>query len=781
MNPDFDSEITDYSASVGNETNNTSIIATPTDINAIVKIDGVTGNSKEIALVEGENEIEIEVTAEDGISTKTYTINITRTTSTGLTTVTQMEIRDAIAPINGGAPVLEIIETDEYTGSVVWDGEPTSFSPNTGYTATITLTAKEGYTFDGVAENAFKLLCAMSATNDADFGVITATFKSPPEGYITDGNGVMAYRYTRDTFDDEPYPETFEIQGFFYNDWKQTTFSNNGYTTQYRIGAGTAIVVNATGELVALGDTGLTMDIGLDFVSEGKALQIRYTIKNTSGTLVEGLSFGSHADIQIGGDDSATITTFDDSQPVDQNRGFKMVSRDDTNLAGEYAQFNFFGKRSVGVTDVDSFWFGRYGNRRDNLFNQIEEHDLEGTDSGMAYSWQNRTIGAGGTQVYTVVIGIGGAESGEVLGYSVSYDDNVPGETITVPETQQKVENMSLTLSAQKPVRSGYVFNSWNTQADGSGTPYAPGATYTANDSLVLYAQWEVVISTEPPSSGSSSSGSSSSTYYYITPKASDGGRISPSSKVELAKNKSKTFTITANEGYIIEDVLVDGKSVGKVSDYTFDSIKSNHTIEAKFTKGESVTVPEKVPEASAQFIDLDLSGWYMGSINYILERKLFNGTSATTFEPNSRMTRAMLVTVLHRLEGNPLPIGGHPYKDALNVAWYQNPVAWGTENGVVKGYGNEMFKPNNPLTREEMASIFYRFATYKGYDISAAADLSKYNDTEDIYSWALPAIKWAVGEEIMEGIDETTLQPKGYATRAQVATILMKFIETVK
>lgn len=137
-------------------------------------------------------------------------------------TVTLLSITDAIAPVNGGTPAALIAETEQYTGTVSWDGAPAAFIPSQPYTATITLTAKPGYTFEGVAENAFTVPCATSATNTANSGVITALFVSPPTGYITDGNGVMAYKFLPRA---ESYSDygTFDIMGFFYNGWKRST------------------------------------------------------------------------------------------------------------------------------------------------------------------------------------------------------------------------------------------------------------------------------------------------------------------------------------------------------------------------------------------------------------------------------------------------------------------------------------------------------------------------------------------------------------------------------
>ncbi|MGI6361563.1 MAG: hypothetical protein ACOX05_04625 [Bacillota bacterium] len=275
--------------------------------------------------------------------------------SSGDYIVNDLVIEDAIAPINEGTPVTTI-ESDQYTGTIDWAGT-TQFVAGTQYTATIQLTAKPGYTFEGVAANSFKIPCAMSATNDANSGVIVATFISPPNGYITDGNGVMAYRYNEyDSY-------SFDIRGFYHNSWKQTTCGSGGYYTRYNINDEySGNISGVSGSPTEIPSTTLTLNIDLNFVSNGQALQIAYIVKNVDeNNDVTGVSFGSYADVQIGSDDRAVITVFDPEEAVAENRGFKMVSNNIQDRKEveegqfEYAQFNFFGKYSVGVTDVDTF------------------------------------------------------------------------------------------------------------------------------------------------------------------------------------------------------------------------------------------------------------------------------------------------------------------------------------------------------------------------------------------------------------------------------------------
>ena len=270
-----------------------------------------------------------------------------------------------------------------------------------------------------------------------------------------------------------------------------------------------------------------------------------------------------------------------------------------------------------------------------------------------------------------------------------------------------------------------------------------------------------------PPSGG----GSYTPNTYKIAATANAGGTITPTGNSIVTEFGSITFTIKPDKNYIIQDVLVDGTSVGAVATYTFSSVRANHTIEAKFVHD----CPSK------PFTDVDITQWYHEGIDYVLLAGLFKGTSSTTFEPNSAMTRAMLVTVLHRLEGNPAATSGNPFADVASRNWYSDAVVWANAKGIVKGYDSDTFGTNDFITREQLVTILYRYAQYKGYDVSVGEDTNilSYVDALNISEYAIPAIQWACGAGVMQG-DGAKLDPQGSATRAQVAAMLMRFIENV-
>ena len=155
------------------------------------------------------------------------------------------------------------------------------------------------------------------------------------------------------------------------------------------------------------------------------------------------------------------------------------------------------------------------------------------------------------------------------------------------------------------------------------------------------------------------------------------------------------------------------------------------------------------------------------------------DGVSEDAFAPEGTTTRAQLVTILHRLEGQPAA-GEAAFSDVPAGQWYTEAVAWAAANSIVNGVSDTTFAPNDPVTREQMAAILYRYAQYKGYDVTASGDLSGYTDAGAIRPYAEAAMAWANGAGLITGVSDTTLQPRGNSTRAQVATILMRFCQKV-
>ena len=273
--------------------------------------------------------------------------------------------------------------------------------------------------------------------------------------------------------------------------------------------------------------------------------------------------------------------------------------------------------------------------------------------------------------------------------------------------------------------------------------------------------------------------GSTTTTKYKITVTEGKNGSITPNGVVKVEKGEDQTFKIKAEKGYEIADVLVDGKSVGAVAKYTFKNVKAKHTIEATFKK---VEMPEQKPEEKETFKDVKKNDWYYEAVEYVADKGLMNGTGNDEFTPDANTTRGMIVTILYRLEGSP-EVSMSTFTDVANTEYYAKAVAWAEKNGIVNGYGEGKFGPNDVITREQLAAIMYRYSNYKKYDTSVGEDTNilSYNDISELSEYAVSSMQWACGAGLVNGIGDGKLAPKGNATRAQLATILMRYCESNK
>ena len=256
---------------------------------------------------------------------------------------------------------------------------------------------------------------------------------------------------------------------------------------------------------------------------------------------------------------------------------------------------------------------------------------------------------------------------------------------------------------------------------------------------------------------------------YLIKATAGEGGTINPAGSVWVTMGVNKTFTIKADEGYVIADVLVDGVSVGAVSEYTFEKVSTKHTIEAVFKSTEG-------GETEDGFTDVPSDAWYAEAVKYVTEQGLMNGTSESTFAPLMNLSRSMMAQIFYNMEQRPETSGSNPFTDVADGQWYTDAVIWAAEQEIVNGYGGA-FQPDGDITREQLAVMLYRYAAYKKLDVTASADgLDAFADGGTVSDWAVDAMAWAVKEGILTGKSGGLLDPQGTATRAEVATILMRF-----
>lgn len=261
---------------------------------------------------------------------------------------------------------------------------------------------------------------------------------------------------------------------------------------------------------------------------------------------------------------------------------------------------------------------------------------------------------------------------------------------------------------------------------------------------------------------------------YTITVPTPVNGTVTVSPSGSAQAGATVTVTVQPNAGYTLGTLSIRDSQNNPV---TYTSLGNNRY---SFTMPESnVTVLAVFTQASLPFTDVASTNWYYEAVRYVWENELMQGTSATTFGPNVTTTRSMVVTILWRLEGEPTVDYTLNYNDVAANVWYTEAVRWATANGIVLGYDGG-FHPSDSITREQMAAILYRYADYKGYDLTANGDLSSFTDGSQVSSWAQTNLEWAVGKGLLVGGTANQVDPQGSATRAQVAQILMRFCETI-
>ena len=314
------------------------------------------------------------------------------------------------------------------------------------------------------------------------------------------------------------------------------------------------------------------------------------------------------------------------------------------------------------------------------------------------------------------------------------------------------------TFNAAKNIVAG---SNTTVKVTGESSPYTYEFTYTK------------------PSSGSSGGSSSGKTTYKVTTSAVNNGGVnaSPSS---AEKGAVITITLSPDKGYKLDKLTVidgSGKTVSTVkkSDtvYTFTMPASAVKVGVSYVK--ATETPSKT-----KFNDVSANDWFASAVDYVTGKGMMNGTADNTFSPKAHTTRGMVVTVLYRLENQP-STSAASFTDVASGAYYANAVAWANANGIVSGYGSGKFGPNDKVTREQLAAILYRYAQYKKYDVSGAKSLDGYTDAQSVSSYAVPALQWANAAGVVTGKSGSKLDPKGYATRAEVAAMLMRFCENVE
>ena len=538
---------------------------------------------------------------------------------------------------------------------------------------------------------------------------------------------------------------------------------------------GTAIELQNGGSLLVKNDASLNLtNLNRGMIMTGTPAPVKTAVSVEDATLT---AKGIDGNFSNGGQFTFTNATVKIEDCGDHALSANTVTVDNSTL-----EITGAGKRGISIND---------GNGALTLKNNAS---VTVENCGSDYS------GDADKEKYAVVIGsdtkpgkvsldatselsVSGCTNGNVLdlaGQSTLENNGVVNATVNVPADSslyivtyknqgQQINVVTVTATSGKATvklpaaLSDYGYNHFVGWNDGSKT-YDAGAQVTITANTTFTAVWNYI----PPANPN----------YRIDIPAAEGGTVTADPAAAKA-GATVTLTATPDEGYAVGTITVtdrfgDAVKVTENADgtYTFTMPNGQVTVKATFVETEE-------PAPAEPFPDVDENDWFYDEVVYVYENGLMNGVENNQFAPNTATNRAMLATILYRLAGEPAVSGDLPFTDVESGTWYTDAVLWAAQNGIVNGLGENTFAPMNTLTREQLVTMLYRYAEAEGYDVSAAADLSGYPDAGKVQPYAQEAMSWAVAEGIVEGMDGN-LNPAGSATRAQIATILMRFCEGV-
>lgn len=342
------------------------------------------------------------------------------------------------------------------------------------------------------------------------------------------------------------------------------------------------------------------------------------------------------------------------------------------------------------------------------------------------------------------------------------FSNVIPGTNVIMPAVPQK---------------SGYIFKGWSTQADGNGSDFT--ALTKVNGNLTVYAKWELKRSDVSYSNGTGAGGYTGTSTGNI---ATDVGNIGTDEAGGHLKNDGGSDIGLEDESVSDGNAPVDPSSQ---TPQTVEVVEGPSESSSGADKDKSSVVSElhSVPEDTEwnnPFSDVDIKDWYYDSVAFVLRKGIFSGLSQNIFAPDAAMTRGMLVTVLHRMAGEPAVNENEHFVDVAKGSWYENAVNWAATNKIISGVGAGRFMPDAPVTREQIAVILYNYNVKinKNDTVTTSQNvLDRFLDKDKVSKWAVEGISWAVASKLVSGKTGNMLDAANNATRAEVAAILQRFM----
>ncbi|MBO4897862.1 MAG: S-layer homology domain-containing protein [Clostridia bacterium] len=361
--------------------------------------------------------------------------------------------------------------------------------------------------------------------------------------------------------------------------------------------------------------------------------------------------------------------------------------------------------------------------------------------------------------------------------YIVSFDAN--GGSGEMEDMEVEAETKTA-LTDNAFTRKGYKFTGWNTKSDGSGTSYKNGQEITLEDDIRLYAQWKKNSS----SSGGGGGGTASAETYSVSAGETENGTAKLSSEKAKAGD-TVTITVTPDEGYEVDTVTVKDANGNEIpvtrlgaKTFTYKQPASEVTVDITFKEAGDEPYTSK-----GKFIDVNEGDWFYDAVYEAVDDGIVYGMTENTYEPQLELTRAMFAAMLHRYDGSEASEYEFTFEDIPEDAWYVDDIRWAAEHGIIKGYDDKTFGPDDKITREQAVAMMQRYTAYKGIDtaVEDGSVLEAYSDKDTISSYAVEPITWALSAGVIKGRSEDTLAPLDNITRAEIAQVFVNYKNNIK
>lgn len=371
------------------------------------------------------------------------------------------------------------------------------------------------------------------------------------------------------------------------------------------------------------------------------------------------------------------------------------------------------------------------------------------------------------------------------LSFSGEYPDArlvPPDPAVYSPDAAATVNNgqtrLNIYLSSLSPINDGAALTLgtlYSNAPAGMVMPASARLTMLGADLAAVSGANGTTVSVRSAAGASSSSGGARSS---VSVSGAEHGTVK-SSLLSAQSGARVQLTVTPDSGYELSSLSATDAGGGRLpltqergGVYSFRMPDSAVTVSAVFVRQGTAPAAAPLP-----FSDVSESDWYFGAVKYVYSNGMMNGTDAAAFSPALTTSRAMIVTILYRLEDDPAPASSD-FTDVQSGAWYSGAVGWASATGVVGGFGDGRFGPDEAITREQLAAILYRYAKLKGLNPGVSGTLSGFTDTASVSPYAQDAMRWAVGRGLISGKGDGILDPGGSATRAEAAAILMRFCQ---